>query len=93
MLVLFVILVMVALQAPTAQASPPLGQDASGKYECYGPYETRPDGEERQPVYTDLSKKEAEEGLATGAYTQCSNKIIERAEALHPGLAPEPTLF
>jgi hypothetical protein len=67
---------MVVLLVPIAQASPPLDQDLSGKYVCYGPWVILPDGEEAQAVYRDLSKKEAEAGLATGAYVECSNKIL-----------------
>ena len=69
---------MVAMMATPAmaQASPPRGEDVSGKYGCLGPVFITPDGQEAQAKYGPLSKKEAEAGLATGAYVECSNKSL-----------------
>jgi hypothetical protein len=85
-LVLFVMLVVVALLAPmaVAQDGPPRDQNLSGKYTCYGPWVIQPDGEEAQAYYSDLSKKEAEEGLASGAYVECSEKTLPY-QASEPG--------
>ena len=81
-----VALVMVALLAPIAQASPPedtppLGQNVSGKYSCSGPEQTNPDGGTFHTVYSPLSKKEAEAGLASGAYVACAQNLPYQASS------------
>ena len=80
LVLLTAVALMVALLVPMAQASPPedtppLGQNVSGKYSCAGPTETNPDGGTSYPVYSPLSKKEAEAGLASGAYVECVQNL------------------
>jgi hypothetical protein len=85
-LVLFVMLVMVALLAPMAMAQegPPRDQDVSGKYGCLGPGVDQGDGTIAQPTFGPLSKNEAEEGLASGAYVECSKNLPYQAS--EPGV-------
>ena len=80
-LVLFGMLVIVALLAPMAQAQegPPRGEDVAGKYSCEGPTVVDEDGQASNQVFSPLSKKEAEEGLATGAYVSCQKNLPYQA--------------
>jgi hypothetical protein len=91
MLLLTVAFVMVALLAPMAMAqaqedppaTPPRDQDQSGTYGCDGPTVVDENGS-HYPVYTPLSKKEAEEGLASGAYVRCQKNLPYQAS--EPGV-------
>jgi hypothetical protein len=76
--VLTAVLVLAAtlgVMALPAMAQSSQEQSWSGKYICYGPFVTV-DGFEMRQLYGPLSKKEAEEGLASGAYVGCDDKIL-----------------
>ncbi len=69
----------VALLVPMAQACP-VDPDAGqyGKYQCRSPGVLLPSGEEEVQLFFNLSKKEAEAGLASGEYASCDKVLPTR---------------